>query len=62
MTELQEINLPYNWEPWEHQKDAWDAMMVRDVKRAVWVWHRRSGKDQTALNVLCCKALERVGV
>ena len=56
------IDLPYNWEPWNHQKNIWDAMMKRGVQRAVMVWHRRAGKDQTALNILVCKAFERVGV
>jgi len=62
LVQNQEINLPHNWEPWEHQLPGWNAMMKRNIKRAVWVWHRRAGKDLTALNVLVCKALERVGV
>jgi phage terminase large subunit len=30
-------------------------------KRAVAVWHRRSGKDDTDLHITCVKALERIG-
>jgi len=56
------IDLPYKWEPWEHQLDFWNAMMVRNVKRAVEVWHRRAGKDIVAFNIMISKAFERVGV
>ena len=56
------IDLPYLWTPWDHQLEAWNAMMNRNVKRAVWVWHRRSGKDITAFQVMICKAFKRVGV
>lgn len=56
------ITLPYKWEPWPHQMQAWDAAVVRNVKRNVWVWHRRAGKDQTALNAMVVKAHERVGM
>ena len=60
----EEINLtlPYKWEPWPHQMAAWDAVIMRNVKRNVWVWHRRAGKDQTALNAMVVKAHERVGM
>lgn len=61
-TENLEIDLPYLWSPWDHQLEAWNAMMNRNVKRAVWVWHRRSGKDITAFQVMICKAFKRVGV
>lgn len=35
--------------------------MERGGKRAVGVWHRRGGKDSTALNFTACAAHERVG-
>ena len=56
------ITLPYMWEPWPHQMAAWDAIVVRNVKRNILVWHRRAGKDQTALNAMVVKAHERVGM
>lgn len=60
--EVLNITLPYLWEPWPHQMQAWDAIVVRNVKRNVLVWHRRAGKDQTALNAMVVKAHERVGM
>ena len=56
------ITLPYMWEPWPHQMAAWDAIVMRNVKRNILVWHRRAGKDQTALNAMVVKAHERVGM
>lgn len=34
----------------------------REGKRAVAVWHRRSGKDVTAINIVSVKSQERVGL
>lgn len=56
------ITLPYMWEPWPHQMKFWDAFVMRNTKRNVIVWHRRAGKDQTALNAMVVKAHERVGM
>jgi phage terminase large subunit len=56
------INLPYNFKPWYHQLDAWNAMINANIKRMILVWHRRAGKDILAFNVLICKAMERVGI
>lgn len=56
------ITLPYMWKPWPHQMKFWDAFVVRNTKRNIIVWHRRAGKDQTALNALVVKAHERVGM
>lgn len=56
------ITLPYMWQPWPHQMLFWDAFVVRNTKRNVIVWHRRAGKDQTALNAMVVKAHERVGM
>ena len=49
------------WQPWPHQMAFWDAFVVRNTKRNIIVWHRRAGKDQTALNALVVKAHERIG-
>jgi len=56
------ITLPYMWKPWPHQMKFWDAFVIRNTKRNVIVWHRRAGKDQTALNAMIVKAHERVGM
>ena len=56
------ITLPYMWQPWPHQMKFWDAFVLRNTKRNIIVWHRRAGKDQTALNAMVVKAHERVGM
>lgn len=61
-TDAVNITLPYMWQPWPHQMKFWDAFVVRNTKRNVIVWHRRAGKDQTALNAMVVKAHERVGM
>jgi len=43
-----------------HQQKAWDYL-VKGGKRAILVWHRRSGKDITALHWVVYSALKRVG-
>lgn len=56
------ITIPHEWEPYPHQERFWEALMVRNVKRIVIVWHRRAGKDLTMLNALVCKMMQKVGV
>lgn len=56
-----EIDLPYNWNPRPHQLPLWQSF-AGGCLRGVVVWHRRAGKDSTALNMTCVKAHERVGV
>ena len=55
------INLPNEWEPRPHQLRLWDYL-EDGGKRAVAVWHRRAGKDSTALNWTATAAHQRVGV
>lgn len=43
-----------------HQRQVWDYL-VNGGKRAALVWHRRSGKDITALHWVTYAALQRVG-
>lgn len=60
---MSEIILPYNWDPRRYQLPLWTHMEgEQENKRAVCVWHRRSGKDVTAINVVSLKAQERVGL
>ena len=60
---MSEIILPYNWEPRTYQLPTWNYMEgCQEGKRAVCVWHRRSGKDVTAINVVSTKSQERVGL
>lgn len=48
------------WEPREYQSGLWNYL-EGGGRRAVVIWHRRSGKDDVALNWACRAAHERVG-
>jgi phage terminase large subunit len=54
------IDLPFEWDPRPHQRKLW-TYMQGGGKRAVAVWHRRAGKDSTALNFTARAMHERVG-
>ena len=56
----EKIRIPYNFEPREYQLPLLRAI-DDGIKRAVVVWHRRSGKDKTLINLVAKKMLERVG-
>lgn len=58
-TELR-IRLPYNFIPRGYQKKFWNAM-DDGLKRACLVWHRRSGKDMTAINYMIAQSFKRIG-
>jgi phage terminase large subunit len=54
------IKVPHHYKPRSYQLPVFDAYKA-GIKRFVEVWHRRSGKDTTALNFSICRMLERVG-
>ncbi len=54
------IVLPHKWSPRPYQMPLWTAL-EQGKKRAVCVWHRRAGKDLTALNWLIRSAVMRRG-
>jgi phage terminase large subunit len=54
-----DIIIPYNWQPRDYQKKAWNYWVRDDGLHAELVWHRRSGKDEIALHGTCVKAHER---
>lgn len=55
------IILPNNgWKPRHHQQNLWNYLHGGG-KRALAVWHRRYGKDETSLHWTCCAAHMRVG-
>lgn len=54
------IQIPHNFKPRPYQLPFLRAMDA-GFKRAVIVWHRRSGKDKTALQVVIKNMLKRVG-
>src|ERR1700733_11522276 len=49
-----------NWQPRSYQQKAWDYLSGGG-KRACLIWHRRSGKDDVALNWAAIAAHQRVG-
>jgi phage terminase large subunit len=53
--------VPVNWEPWPHQLGFWNAKYRDGKKRFMEVWHRRAGKDITAMNMLAVDMFERPG-
>ena len=56
------ITVPYEYEPRSYQLPVWRYMEgPAEGKRAACEWHRRAGKDLFAINLICTKALERVG-
>lgn len=50
------IRIPNQWDPRPYQLPLWNAL-ESGCKRAVAVWHRRSGKDDVALHWACRSAV-----
>lgn len=62
MINKQEITIPHNYKPRPYQMGLWSAMIDDKKKRAIYVWHRRAGKDLLALNRILYSAMfEAVG-
>lgn len=56
------ITIPHNWTPRRHQFNLYDNFgHGKQFKRASIVWHRRAGKDSTALNLTARDMFKRVG-
>ena len=53
------IRIPNNWKPRDYQMPAW-SYLENGGKHAELIWHRRSGKDDLALNRTAVAAFERV--
>ncbi len=56
-----EITLPHNYKQRDYQIPLW-SYLEGGGKRAVAIWHRRAGKDITALNWTICSIAERPGL
>lgn len=56
------LDIPFQFTLRDYQKPFWKVTQDEPVKRAVTVWHRRSGKDKTMLNAIVNQMLRRVGV
>lgn len=54
------IRIPNSWNPRSHQLNLW-RYLEGGGRRAAAVWHRRAGKDSTALNWTATAAHERIG-
>jgi phage terminase large subunit len=57
--QLNRVGLPYR--PRDYQAPFWEAMVLGQKKRANLVWHRRAGKDTTALTYLLWEAARVAG-
>lgn len=57
---MADVTLPKGWEARPHQKGLW-RYLQDGGKRAVAVWHRRAGKDTTAINWTAAAAHQRIG-
>ena len=55
------IELPYNFKPRKYELAALKAGLIDKKKSILLIWHRRAGKDITALNYVILKMMERVG-
>lgn len=56
------LRLPHNFVTRDYQNKVWDALSDDGgYKRAVCVWHRRSGKDKTFINFVAKEMYKRVG-
>lgn len=56
-----ELDMPHDWDCMAHQIPLWNYLDGGGL-RAVAVWHRRAGKDSTAINYTASDAIENVGV
>lgn len=52
--------LPHNWTPRPYQEAAWN-FLCNGGMRACLIWHRRSGKDDLALNWAAVASQQRIG-
>jgi len=55
-----DVTMPHDHQPRVYQRGFWIAA-ENGVKRFVMVWHRRSGKDISAINFTATKMVQRVG-
>lgn len=58
--EQNKIDVPYNYVPYDHQLELYD-WITPERRRALIVWHRRSGKDKTCFSIMAKEAYNRVG-
>lgn len=56
----QELTLPHKYTPRFYQRPLWEAF-DKGIKRIIQIWHRRSGKDKTDVNLVAREMWENVG-
>ena len=65
-----EFTFPYNFHPRGYQLELWQALhnqyngaeKVPDaIRKFIYVWHRRAGKDLLALNWIISEMVKNVG-
>jgi len=56
-----DVFLPHGYEPRPYQLPFWEYMQ-NGGKRAILVWHRRSGKDKSTFNFTISAMAEKVGI
>ena len=57
-----DVTLPYRFVPRNYQTPVWQYFIdTEENKRGACLWHRRAGKDLLAINMMMCKAHQRVG-
>jgi len=54
------MNIPFNFIPRNYQKPLYNSTS-KGYKRGASIWHRRSGKDKTFINLMVKEAFKRVG-
>lgn len=61
---MPDITIPYDFEPRWYQRPLWNHMQRGGFrkKRAVWVAHRRSGKDLNCIHLVNTAGVERPGL
>jgi hypothetical protein len=57
---MQKIQIPHRFKPRDYQESFLQELDL-GKKRAVIVWHRRSGKDKVCFNYMVRNAMEKVG-
>lgn len=56
------VNIPHLWAPRQHQLRLYNNFGYgKQYQRASVIWHRRAGKDSTALNLTAREMFKRVG-
>lgn len=56
------IRLPHKFEPRDYQRAPFRDLFIDNKRSILDIWHRRAGKDNTYINLVCAAAMQRVGL